>query len=408
MTIKNNYSSAEVLADKFRGIPAIVASAGPSLEKHFKLLEDIKDRAVIVAPGSTTRILNKRGINAHIAMSIDSNIIQAGFYKEYTLNSILVASYRLHPETYNNFPNVIFCAMLDTEYLTSYYYYWRKLKPFIIGDHPSVAMAAVDMCFLMGCSPIILIGQDLSFHDNRNYADAKINSLSNYEINTMIQDVDIYGNPIYTNYGYKAMQHDMEMLNNKYKSKVNIYNATEGGLNIHGINNVKFNDIYNEFISNRKHDVAERLNEIVINCNVTNENGISNSKTEIDYSALFCEHLLDACSQTENLLNEKETVFIQLAKLIDRGVSTNRINNKMSFIKSYNKSLNDIPFYKQVVFPNIEPSLTYLRAGSKHIAEDGDEWEGSVVFEKKLDEYAMDFINVFKALLLHEMVSLNG
>ena len=405
-TIESSYASAAALAGQFKDVPAIIASAGPSLEKHFGLLEEIGDRAVIVAPGSTTRIFNARGINAHIAMSIDSNIIQAGFYKDFKLNSILVASYRLHPETYRNFPNEIFCTALSTEYLTQYYYFWKGKQPFLINDHASVSMAAVDMLYLMGCNPIILAGQDLSFQDNRNYAGDSANSLSEWYINHQIPDVDIYGNKVFTDLGYKSMQNDMESQNIKYMGKIKMYNATEGGLNIHGIENVKFTDVYDKFIKRRKHDVAERITEIIQNVAGENAYDTAGGGDNSDKSvSAFFGHLLEACSETERLIAEKETSFVSFAKLIERNVSNNRLNNEMRFIQDYNKKLSEIPFFKHVVMPNVEPSLVFIRASGKHVADTGQDWEGAAMYEHKLDEYTLNFVNVFKALILREMVS---
>ena len=402
-SIQNSFSSASALAGKFNNVPAIIASAGPSLEKHFKLLEEIGDRALIVAPGSTTRIFNARGLNAHIAMSIDSNIIQSSFYKNFSLNSILLASYRLHPDTYKNFPNKIYCATLSTEYLTQYFYFWKEQEPFMIGDHASVSMAALDMLFIMGCNPIILVGQDLSYQDNRNYADDSANSISEKQFQRLIPDVDIYGNKVYTDYGYKAMQNDMETQNIKYGKNVKILNATEGGLNIHGIENIKFVEVYNKYIKDRENDVAERLHKITANENasdITDING-TGDKTIND----FFSHLVDKCTEIEKMLNEKEAAFIPMVKLIGRGVSNNRLNNEMRNIHDFNKKLDDIPFFKQVVYPNIETTLAYFRAGGKYISDEGQDWEGAATYEHKLDEIALDFINIFKVLILREMIS---
>ena len=402
-TLENSFSSASALAGKFKDVPAIIASAGPSLEKHFGLLEEIGDRAVIVAPGSTTRIFNARGLNAHIAMSIDSNIIQAGFYKEFNLNSILVASYRLHPETYKNFPNKVFCTALSTEYLSQYYYYWTERTLCLINDHASVSMAAVDMLALMGCNPIILVGQDLSYQDNRNYADDSANSISESQVRNLIPDVDIYGNRVYTDYGYKTMQNDMETQNIRYKDSLKMYNATEGGLNIHGIENVKFVDMYDKYIKDRKHDVADRIAKIIESEEHVSVNAVNDVDDEKTTSHFFT-HLFEKCDESEKILKEKESAFVPFAKLIERGVSNNRLNNEIQNIQDYNKRLSEIPFFKQVIMPNIDSSLAYFRASGKHIADSGQDWEGAAMFEQKLDEYALNFINIFKALLLRDMM----
>jgi hypothetical protein len=266
-------------------------------------------------------------------------------------------------------------------------------------------MAAVDMLFLMGCNPIILAGQDLSYKDNRNYADEKTNTITYSNANTLISDVDIYGNKVLTDYGYKSMQNDMEMQNIKYGNLIKMYNATEGGLDIHGIENVRFSDVYEKHIKNRMHDVGKRLSYIVgkedredKGSGDGNDNNSGKSITE------FISHLLEKCTETENLINQKNEAFIPFARLIERGVSNNRINNEMRFIQDYNKKLNDIDFFKHVVMPNVDPSLAYFRASGRHIADSGQDWEGAAIFEQKLNEFALEYINNLKIILLREMV----
>ena len=417
-SIQTSNPSAAVLSGRLKNVPGIIASAGPSLEKHYDILKSIGDRALIVAPGSTTRIFNARGQNAHIALSIDSNVIQAGFYKDYALGSVLVGSYRLHPDVYNNFPNAILNAVLSTEYLARYYIEWSKQTPFMISDHASVSSAAIDLLYLLGCDPIILIGQDLSYRENRNYADAAANSVSEAQAQSFIPDTDIYGQTVYTDYGYKSMQNDFENQGIYYKGKVRIYNATEGGLGIYGIENVKLADVYEKYIKDRKNDVAERIAAAVSAHGTGTDDAGLYSTVTIGGSGAdarrdgpnaqitdFFSHLLDKCGEIEKLITEKEGRFVHLAKLSERGVSNSRLNNEMRFIQDYNKKFDAIPLFKQVIFPNIESSLTFFRAGGKHIADGGADWEGAAVFEHKLDEFAFDYINLFKALILREMVS---
>jgi len=419
-SLRHTFYNASELAGRFANVPGIIASAGPSLERHFDLLKEVGDRAVVVAPGSTTRIFNARGLNAHIAMSIDSNKIQAGFYRNFNLKSVLVGSHRLHSDVYENFPNKIFRVTLSTEFLTKYYYEWKGRKPFVIGDHASVSLAAVEMLFLMGCNPIILVGQDLCYHDNRNYADDASNTISEWQKRGLIPDEDIYGRRVYTDYGYKAMQNDLEIMNIGYRDKAKILNATEGGLNIHGMENVRFAEVYENYIAKRNGDVGERLAGIMEAAEkkkilsdagfdadgnggaaAGNENAAAGSEKTISD---FFGHMLDSCSDIEKIIREKESRFASFSKLVARRVSSNRLNNEIKYIQDYNKRLFEVPFFSKVVFPNIDPSLTFLRAGSKHIADYGDMWEGASMYERALDEYAAEFINMYKALILQKIV----
>ncbi|MFZ5353320.1 MAG: motility associated factor glycosyltransferase family protein, partial [Bacillota bacterium] len=57
--------------DVFKDIPAIIVSAGPSLNKNIELLKNIKDKAIIISCGSAINILESRGIVPHVMAGID-------------------------------------------------------------------------------------------------------------------------------------------------------------------------------------------------------------------------------------------------------------------------------------------------------------------------------------------------
>jgi hypothetical protein len=59
------------LEGKCAGIPAIVCGAGPSLDREAPLLAGLKEKALIIAGGSSVRALNAHGINPHIFANID-------------------------------------------------------------------------------------------------------------------------------------------------------------------------------------------------------------------------------------------------------------------------------------------------------------------------------------------------
>ena len=400
-SLRRNDADIMAILGKFNGIPGIVASAGPSLDKHFNLLQQVNDKAVIIAPGTSSKIFNKIGLNAHISMSIDASEGQADFFENFHLNSILVGSYRLHSNVYSNFPNLVTRVMLSSEFLAQYCKEWLGEKSYCINDHASVSSSAVDLLVAMGCNPIILLGQDLCYHQERVYAGEGNDEAVEEDLKNIprIEDIDIYGNKVYTDRGFKSMQNDMECLNNKYSDiKIKIYNATEGGLNIHGIENIQFQSIFETAVQNRPSDVKNILDDsLTRSITVHNE---ENDKTIFD----FFKHILAECEKAEKIIEEKEANFSRLEKLKAKNAQKNRLNNEMFYIKGFNKQLEEIPFYKKVLFPNVQAQLTYYKASSSHISDSGEDYEGAELYERKLDEFIIDFSNRLKALVLSEMV----
>ena len=400
-SLKRKDPSLSPLVGKFKGVPGIIASAGPSLEKQFDLLRQVGDKAVIVSPGTASKIMNRQNIDSHFAMSIDSQVQQSLFYKDFHLNSILVGSYRLHPDVCINFPNRITRVALNSEFLALYYNKWIQEDFVEISDHASVASSAVDLLVALGCNPIILIGQDLCYTERKRYADDKADSLSAKLQLQTFEDTDIYGNKVFTTSGFKAMQTDMENLNIRYQSDVTIYNATEGGLNIPGIENVAFRKIFESTIQDRPSSVRETIDSVLKSLpESTLESG---DKKLTDFYA----HVLDECKQTDAILLEKKDSYQRLNKLKARNMTRTRLNNEMAYIQSHNKRMEERDFFKKVLFPNIQQQLTFYKASANHISDDSEDYEGAEQYEHKLDEYLSDFSNRLKILILEEMAQPN-
>jgi hypothetical protein len=330
---------------------------------------------------------------------------------------VLVGSYRLNPQVSEKFPNRVFRVLLNTEFLAQYYNMWAGQDVGAVDDHASVASSAVDLLFNMGCNPIILLGQDLCYYDNRLYADAAKNSLSGNYLN-MIEDVDIHGDKVFTYSGFKAIQHDMENINIHYKPYVKIYNATEGGLNIHGIENVSFDYILEKYINNNSFSVPSVLESIFDDIDSSDDkediNGIDSSDDKEDIKGIdssddksvsaFYKHVLAECGRVEEIIREKESEFSKFEKLKERGVARNRLNREMSYISGYNKKLEEIKFYKDVLQRSTQQQLTYHRAAASYISDGGEDYEGVEIFEKKLDGVILDYMNKIKIIIATEMV----
>src|SRR5690606_28780528 len=54
-----------------QGKPAIIVSAGPSLDRNLHLLKQAQNRAMIVAVGTVARLLHSNGIQPSVVMSFD-------------------------------------------------------------------------------------------------------------------------------------------------------------------------------------------------------------------------------------------------------------------------------------------------------------------------------------------------
>jgi hypothetical protein len=157
------------LRDAYKGRPAIIVSAGPSLRKNKHLLKDASERAVIVAVQTTLQPLLEMGVEPHFVTSLDYHEICTRFFERLpaTLRTELVAEPKATSGIFSMYPGPV--SILGNDYADK-----------LIAEMPvererlragaTVAHLAYYLAEHLGCDPIIFVGQDLGFSDGLCYA----------------------------------------------------------------------------------------------------------------------------------------------------------------------------------------------------------------------------------------------
>ncbi len=164
------------LFGQFAGYPGIIVSAGPSLRRNVQLLNQLKDRALIVSVDTALKVLQKSNINPHIVMTLDS---QKHSLKHFlglrNQKPALIADMVSSPKVIGHYQGKLFMSATSKYYTDSRGNLKRETIPLIewiekytdpIGDIQSggsVATSIFDLLLNLGCNPIILIGQDLAY-----------------------------------------------------------------------------------------------------------------------------------------------------------------------------------------------------------------------------------------------------
>ncbi len=160
-TIVNN-PGIILLKDKFINKPAIVVSSGPSLNENIHLLKGLEDRAVIIAADSALRALLKNGIKPHFVTALErtKSILRLfqGFNEEDVKDVYLAACPVIDPVIYEEYPgpSVIVYRNFD-------HFKWLNIDKGILEIKQSSGNMSFKIAEYLGCSPIILIGQDLAY-----------------------------------------------------------------------------------------------------------------------------------------------------------------------------------------------------------------------------------------------------
>lgn len=168
---------------QFGGVPAIVVAAGPSLHASMDFIRQSRGRAVIVAVDTSYRILVAQGIEPHFCIVVDPQMINARYFEgSRPGRTILVADPTVHPSVFRLFRGRV--AM------TGVAFQLMKWIEKLTGDRGeithggSVSTNAYDFAKRLGCSPVVLVGQDLAFtggyaHARGSYLDEQVHLRTN-------------------------------------------------------------------------------------------------------------------------------------------------------------------------------------------------------------------------------------
>lgn len=163
---------AENLRGCMKGIPAILVGGGPSLDKNIDLLVQAQDKAIIFAVDSTFPALVAHHLTPHFLSAIDPDEVifeKVADYCGHASDTSLLCLSHVTPNVPKTFPakQVFWC------YSSSPLDAWINASlggTITTGDVQTVAHLNLAVAILMGCSPIIFIGQDLSYPTDKSHA----------------------------------------------------------------------------------------------------------------------------------------------------------------------------------------------------------------------------------------------
>ena len=231
------------LFGKFSGVPGIVISAGPSLDRNLGLLRVLENHAVLICVDTSLGPLHRAGVRPHLVLAGDSS--EANFRHMQGLGrtgAALVAEPMTHPRIVEEFQG--------NKFIMSFNEVLMKKLSAILGDFGivkawgSISTGAFDLARKLGCDPIVFAGQDLAFSDGRYYAHGT------YQEQRWLRDLvypkslhdthqwrmsrenaldvdDIFGRPQRTSKQLEAYRHYFEKEISNTAARV--INATEGG-----------------------------------------------------------------------------------------------------------------------------------------------------------------------------------
>ena len=221
------------LFGKFRKVPGILVSTGPSLDKNIEDLKLAEGKCVMIAADSALRTLHKHNIVPHAAVSVERIEHVATMFKElpedYKSKIWLAACPVILKHSYDawNGPKII-------SYRNFAHFEWMQVPKGTLTTGPSCSNLGFKILEAIGCDPIILVGQDCSFASaEKTHADGA-SAVTNLHLKqeNLYKVKGNYSEFVYTNNIYDMFRKAFETDMLTYKGTC--INATEGGAYIEG------------------------------------------------------------------------------------------------------------------------------------------------------------------------------
>lgn len=233
------------LFGKFKGVPAIICGAGPSLEKHLANLPALKEKALVFAGGSALNALANKRITPHFGAGIDPNSTQALRLDKTEANVPFFYRSRMNAEAVSKITGQkLYISGVGGYDIAEYYEKKLGLEADFLDEGHNVINFCSEIAVRMGCNPIIYIGLDLAFTEMKAYAEGIDESLVSEQELLSTRDEekrgiyreDIFGKPVLTLWKWVA---ESEWLSNFAIShpETTFINATEGGIGIREVPN---------------------------------------------------------------------------------------------------------------------------------------------------------------------------
>ena len=152
------------LVTPFKGVPALVLGAGPSLDSSLKTLAASKPKALMIGAASVIGPMASLGLAPDVAVALEAKDESRQFIASDYGRTLLAAATSGNPNHFSNWPGNKALFHLQP---------WAaKLSGGGLGlpNGGHVTSAAFSLAILWGCDPIILVGQDLAYSGGRIHA----------------------------------------------------------------------------------------------------------------------------------------------------------------------------------------------------------------------------------------------
>jgi hypothetical protein len=156
--------------DSYKGKTAVVVSAGPTLDRNIQTLKENRNKYILFVVGTAVKTLYKNGIKPDFVVIIET-YNSARQLEGLDLNGV---NFITEPYSHKALRSFKFKRILShISANTPINHFWAKIIGEDIEEYWSkgtVSYTALNSARLLGCSKIILVGQDLAYIEGQCYS----------------------------------------------------------------------------------------------------------------------------------------------------------------------------------------------------------------------------------------------
>ncbi|MFZ5586624.1 MAG: motility associated factor glycosyltransferase family protein [Thermodesulfobacteriota bacterium] len=227
------------LAGRYRGAPALVIGAGPSLDASLpRLAGENLEHVLTLAAASALGPLARAGLAPELALALEAKDESRQFAGADPRRTLLAAASQSHPNHFAAWPGRRALFHLSP---------WLAA---LTGGGPALpsgghaTSAAFSLAVLMGCDPIALVGQDLAFSQGRSHASGRPGGEEG-GLPGLVQTPGIHGGMVETSEvmaGYITWYREAAAYLAGRPQPVRVINATAQGARLDGFEHMLLED----------------------------------------------------------------------------------------------------------------------------------------------------------------------
>lgn len=391
-------SNGIILRDKFKNMPAIIISAGPSLDKNIEYLKKLKNKALFIAGGSAIGILKKNGIDPHFMVAIDGSQEEKDIFDAVDFNNTaLVYLHRLYYEIAPQYKDKRFFLVDSEDFISKYFTSKTNLNYAELPPSQTVAGINIDLACFMGCNPILFVGQDLAYTNMEMHAKGAAHMVNFEEElkNTpdkFISMKDINGDKVYTIKPFLTTRKSMGEKVEKYKkSNIEFFNATEGGIGIENAENISLKEAALKYLN--KEYALEEIIEWSYNEGV-------DTLTEEVIEAFFME-IMKEVEYILNIAQKRYEICEKIISLLEQNkIDYEKYKKYAIQINKYEEILEKSEFCKYIIIGAIGHTLNIHRTiAESNLAKTQDAVEQNKIKTQSMKNQSVEIIGVCNLIL---------